>query len=448
MIVTDNADPIAPVIFWVTVIFLMAILSRGLAKRINQPVVLCELVIGIVVGNIAYFLGLPLLVVLREGAAIHTIITDILQNLPLSQAVNHAITNYASASQMIAVLTTQHGTNYLKIALILDIFSRFGIVLLLFLVGLESSIGELQQTGRQALQVAIIGVLAPMILGFAMSYLLLPNASYTVDLFLAATLSATSIGITARVLAQTNQLQSREARTILGAAMLDDVLGLMILAIVSNVVMSGHVDWWAIGHLVFITLLFFGLVISIGPILLKKLVTCTQFLTLHEQLLFIPLLMLMVLAWAATVVHLAAIIGAFLAGLLLNDRFFAVNKSSHITIHARISPLESLLAPLFFILMGMQVKLEMFFDWQVIIIALGLIVAAIIGKLLSGLGGYLDDDRWMIGIGMLPRGEVGLVFASIGRTLGVLSDQLFSAIVLMVITTTFITPLLLKRCHR
>jgi Kef-type K+ transport system membrane component KefB len=145
-------------------------------------------------------------------------------------------------------------------------------------------------------------------------------------------------------------------------------------------------------------------------------------------------------------VQLASIIGAFAAGMIINDSFFEGDKTRHhfFKIKDLISPLEFILAPLFFMLIGIQVKLETFYDMHVLWMASGLILAAIIGKLLSGLGANRKDDRLLIGIGMMPRGEVGLVFASIGRTLGVISDQLFAAIVLMIVVTTLLAPILLK----
>lgn len=155
----------------------------------------------------------------------------------------------------------------------------------------------------------------------------------------------------------------------------------------------------------------------------------------------------MTLSWLASVLQLATIIGAFTAGIILHDGYFDGSSSKHRenrSIYHLLSPLESILAPMFFVVIGIQVKLESFYDLNVIILATGLIIAAVIGKILSGYGSRSSDDRLLIGIGMLPRGEVGLVFASIGRTLGVISDDLFSAIVLMVMVTTFIAPLLLK----
>jgi Kef-type K+ transport system membrane component KefB len=169
---------------------------------------------------------------------------------------------------------------------------------------------------------------------------------------------------------------------------------------------------------------------------------------LWEAKLFVSFIFVMALAWLASLVQLAAIIGAFAAGVILHDHYFKVtspeDKEKNLSIHQLISPLESILAPMFFMVIGLQVKLETFFHAQVLLVASGLIIAAIIGKLVSGLGANKKSDRLIIGIGMLPRGEVGLVFASIGRTLGVISDDLFSAIVLMVIVTTFMAPPLLK----
>jgi len=170
-------------------------------------------------------------------------------------------------------------------------------------------------------------------------------------------------------------------------------------------------------------------------------------MVLWEAKLFISFLFVMILAWLASLVDLATIIGAFAAGLILHDGYFKpTNKRGlHLfTIKNLIAPLELILAPLFFILIGIQVKLETFLDWHVLMLATGLLFAAIVGKLLSGLGGRSEDNRLVIGLGMLPRGEVGLVFASIGRTLNVITDEVFAAIVMMVIVTTVIAPPLIK----
>lgn len=440
-------DPVASVILGMTFIFVFGLIGRYLANKTHQPAVLGELLMGVLVGNIAYACGSQLVVVLREGAAVFNIMKELLQGITLHQAVYETIPNPQYADQVLTALSSANGTEYFKIAYIVDIFSRYGVIFLLFVVGLDSSVEELKKTGTASILVALIGVIAPGILGYLAASSMLPDSSFSAHMFVGATLCATSIGITARVLQEMRILHIKESKIILGAAMLDDVLGLVLLAIVSSMVIQGEVDLFMTGRIIVMALLFFTGVVLIGPWLIRKTASLFRFLYLWEAKLFIAFIFLMALAWLANVVQLATIIGAFAAGVILHDGYFAaaeLNNTRVPTIKELVSPWESLLAPLFFMLIGIQVKLECFFDWQVILLALGLIVAAITGKLLSGLGASSKDDRLFIGIGMLPRGEVGLVFASIGRTLGVIPDMLFSAIVLMVIITTFCAPPLLK----
>jgi Kef-type K+ transport system membrane component KefB len=447
----EHHEPIASVLLGEMSILFLALLGRLLAKRFNQPAVLGELIIGVVVGNLFYYFGNQLVIVLREGSSIYDVMKELLSGQTLSEAVSHIIPNPIYAKEIISALSGVAGTEYLKVAYIVDIFSRFGVIFLLFMVGLETSLADLKKTGKESLLVALIGIIAPMTLGYLVAYFMLPDGSYKVDLFIGATLSATSIGITARVLKEMNQLGTREARTILGAATLDDILGLIILAVVSSIVISGVVDIHHVITIIISALVFFAGTLLIGPWVLERAVRLFKFLEPWESKLFISFLFIMVLAWLASYIQLASIIGAFAAGVILHDDYFKEEKNpqkSARSIHHLVSPLEAILAPMFFILIGIQVKLETFLSWNVIGIAVGLLIAAILGKLVSGLGANRKDDRLLIGIGMLPRGEVGLVFASIGRTLGVINDNLFSAIVLMVMVTTFIAPPLLKLRYR
>lgn len=443
----QHTDPVASVILAVTFIFFLGLLGRNLAMRAKQPAVLGELLMGVLIGNVAYAGGSHLIMILREGASIFPIMKDLLQGLSVQEAVHNAIPNVWYADQVINALGSKYGTEYFKIAYTLDIFSRYGVIFLLFMVGLETSIQDMKKTGKSSLLVALIGVIVPSLLGVMTAALLLPEASFSTHLFVGATLCATSIGITARVLQEMNKLQTPEAKTILGAAMLDDIFGLIILAIVSSVVIEGQVDLWMTGRIIGLSILFFAGILLIGPMILRQAVNFFQFLHIWESKLFIAFIFLMTLAFIANVVQLATIIGAFAAGVILHDGYFK-SKDLHgnqvLSIKELIAPLESILAPLFFLLVGIQVKIETFFDWQVLLLALGLIIAAVVGKLCSGLGASAKDDRLLIGIGMLPRGEVGLVFASIGRTLGVISDTLFSALVLMIIMTTVCAPPLLR----
>jgi Kef-type K+ transport system membrane component KefB len=445
---SSSHDPIAPILLWVTLILFFALVGRYLAQSLHQPAVLGELLMGVILGNACYYFGVHLAVILREAPEIFNIMREILAGMPLRQAVYLNIPDPFYAERLIAVLSGPYGLDMVKVANILEVLSRYGVIFLLFMVGLESSLTELKQTGRESIQVALLGVITPILLGFMVAHLLMPTSSYKVVLFVAATLAATSVGITARVLSEMKKLRTREARTILGAAMIDDILGLILLSVVSSLVTNDVVNMADILRIFVSAMLFFVAVLAIGPALLRLIVLFFNFfLEAWEVKLFAVFMFVMFLAWLATLVDLAAIIGAFCAGLVLHDGIFVSKENApeeERSIKSLVGPLESILAPLFFILIGVQVKLEAFTQVPVLIMASGLIVAAIIGKLVSGLGGNAGDDRLAIGIGMLPRGEVGLVFASIGRTLGIISDELFSAIILMVMVTTFLAPPLLK----
>jgi Kef-type K+ transport system membrane component KefB len=446
-----DLDPVALVIFWVTLIFAFAVLGRYIAKCCQQPGVLGELVIGVLIGNIGYFLGIKLFVILRAGGSVFNIMSAMLEGVTLNHAVFTTLVDPYYATELLDVVKNSHGVDLIKVGYILDIFARYGVIFLLFMVGLESSVTELKQSGRAATMVALLGMVSPIFLGFLVAYWLIPHVSMTTALFVAATLSATSIGITARVLSELKKLHTLEAKTILGAAMLDDVLGLVILAIVSSVVVNGNIDIFSVLQIIGSAVLFFASALLLGPWILRVSIKYFNVFALWEAKLFVSFLFVMLLAWFATTLHLASIIGSFVAGLIIHDNFFIMqndsqchNKQYNFSIKELVAPLEAILAPLFFTLIGIQVKLEAFKDWHVLGMAGGFIVAAVLGKLISGLGADKRCDRWLIGIGMLPRGEVGLIFASIGRSLGVLSDQVFASIVLMVFFTTLLAPPLLK----
>jgi Kef-type K+ transport system membrane component KefB len=198
--------------------------------------------------------------------------------------------------------------------------------------------------------------------------------------------------------------------------------------------------------------LFLATAIVLGPHIVRLSARLMGNLDIVEAKMFTSYLFVMVLAWGATLAGLATIIGAFAAGLVLSDTHFEEYEHKNkvtVSIRELIMPLEVILVPIFFILIGIQVKVETFLSGPVLAVASGLVLIAVIGKLACGLGAGRGADKLLIGIGMLPRGEVGLVFAAIGRTLGVIDDGMFSAIVLMIIVTTLLAPALLKsRIHR
>jgi len=441
-----HGDPIAPVILGVTSILLFAIIGRFVARRLGQPTVVGELLMGILVGNIAWYLGVDLIVVLREGPRVFETVSQTLAGAPIDQ-VAVSLFGESTGNEIARIITGPQGGRVMQVAQTVDVFSRYGVIFLLFMVGLETNLDEMRKVGADSIRVAILGVLAPFGLGFAALAYLLPDMPLKSDMFIAATLGATSIGITANVLREANRSKSLEGHIILGAAVCDDILGLIVLAVVSGIVVSGSVDILEVLFITLMSALFLIGAVKLGPLIVRMAANLMGRLDIIEAKMFTSYLFVMILAWVANLVGLATIIGAFAAGIVLSDSFFREHETSKrefVGIRELIMPLEVILLPIFFILMGIQVKIESFISWEVLVVAGGLLVAAVAGKIVSGLGARSAANRLLIGVGMLPRGEVGLVFAAIGRTLGVIDDAIFSAIVLMVVITTLIAPPLLK----
>ena len=446
----SHSDPVAPVILGVTGILFVALIGRFSARKLGFPSVLGELLMGILVGNIAYYFSFDLITVLREGPAIFETIQNLLQGEDLELACINAV-GVEGTWHILDILRGPHGNEMLQVAHAVDVFSRYGVIFLLFLVGLDTSIDEMRQVGPDSGRVAIIGVLLPFLLGLLASSLLIENVEFHTSLFIGATLSATSVGITAMVLQEMKMQQTETARIILGAAVFDDVLGLLMLAVVSGIVVTGSVDLINVAMIIVMASLFLLAAVYLGPYFIRFIVRLFHRLDLVEAKMFVSYLFVMVLAWLANLSGLATIIGAFTAGLILHDAYFESwnnDRKCPVCIKDLIMPLEVILVPIFFVLMGIQVKLETFLQPGVVMLAAGLVAAAILGKLVSGFGVFGSSNRWAIGVGMVPRGEVGLIFAAIGKSLGVMDDALFSAVVLMVIVTTLLSPPLLKYCLR
>jgi Na+:H+ antiporter len=445
-----HGDPIAPVILGVTSILLFAIIGRVVARRLHQPTVLGELIMGVLLGNLAWYFGVDLIAILREGPLVFEVVNMTLSGTPLEAAAIE-IFGPDKGAEMARIMTGPHGGEVMQVAHAVDVFSRYGVIFLLFMAGIETELDELRRVGTDSIRVALIGVVLPFGLGLAAALLLRPDLPFNSGLFIAATLCATSVGISAEVLRETGYSRRREGHIVLGAAVADDILGLIILAVVTGLIVSGSVHVFDVLSVITISLLFLVAAVTLGPTLVRLAALIMRRLDIVEAKMFTSYLFVMILAWIANLAGLATIVGAFAAGVVLSDSHFNRHEAGDdgaVTIRELIMPLEVILVPIFFILMGIQVKLEAFASWPVLTVASGLLIAAIVGKLASGLGAGKPSNRLIVAIGMLPRGEVGLVFAAIGRALGVLDDAMFSAIVLMVIVTTLLAPPWLKRVIR
>ncbi len=352
--------------------------------------------------------------------------------------------------------------------------AELGVVILLFQIGLESNIREMKKVGPNAFIVAILGVVAPFVLGtYVVGPALMPGLSFNAYLFIGAALTATSVGITARVFRDLGKLQTKEAQTILGAAVIDDVLGLIILAVVSAIATSGTVSETEVLIIILKAVLFLGGSIAVGQ---KFAPYFNNFFSrIHTGIgmkFTVAIFLCLIFAYLAQLIGLAPIVGAFAIGLILDPVHFKFFKNpiiiediraklrkdkkmrdeiepvlaKHADKHVEdlIEPLSHFVVPLFFVITGMNVDLSALMDINILILALVISLVAIIGKALAGLGASKECNKLLVGFGMVPRGEVGLIFASIGRTLGVLNVAQFSVIVIMVIITTLISPPILS----
>ncbi|WKZ28727.1 MAG: cation:proton antiporter [Patescibacteria group bacterium] len=415
-----------PLLFFFLAVMLLFARIGALAERVGQPAVLGELLLGVFLGVLAWVPGLGVIETLKH----ETLVKDI---------------------------------------------AEIGVILLLFRAGLESNIGEMARVGKNALFVALIGVAVPFATGFFASQMLLPGLSTNVYLFIGATLTATSVGITARVFKDLGTSKSPEAKIVLGAAVIDDVLGLMILAVVSSIIKTGSLDPTQILVISAKAFAFLSGSILLGRFLSPRISALfSKVHTGHGMKMAIAFIFCAGFAYVASLMGLAMIVGAFAAGLVLDPVHFKdflppaiVTRlrawaSSHPQMEARkemeehaeheehahvenlIDDISRFFVPIFFVYTGLQVNLSVFGDVKIVGVALVITAIAVFGKLVAGLAAGKGMNRLLVGVGMVPRGEVGLIFANIGRGLGVVDDRLFATIVIVVILTTFVTPFALS----
>lgn len=420
-----EASPLilAGVLLSLVVIYLASKVGGELCARLNLPPVLGELMGGVTVGVSALHL-----LMFPEAGAVETapsMLTYVLQSTTGSTMEMATAVSY-SYSEVISVL------------------AELGVVVLLFEIGLESDLEELIQVGPQAVIVATVGVIAPFVTG-TLGLIYWFHMAAVPAIFAGAALTATSIGITAKVLAELQQLNSKEGQIIIGAAVLDDVLGIIVLAVVASLAKTGEVEVSNIIYLVLSSVIFLVGAIVLGRFLSPYFVTLVDKLKTRGNLLLSSLIFAFVLSYIATAIHLEAILGAFAAGLILAE----TDKRQEL--EEKVIPIADMFVPIFFVYVGARTDISVLNplvpeNREGLIIATFLIVVAIVGKVITGFTilGQPGTNRLAIGVGMIPRGEVGLVFAGVGAASGALSRPLEAAIIVMVILTTFLAPPLLR----
>lgn len=413
---------LAGVLISLIVIHLASKVGGEICVRLSLPPVLGELLGGVIVGVSA------LRLIIFPGGELDanaSLVINLLQNT--AGLKPEAIASvFERQSEAISVL------------------SEIGVIILLFEIGLESSLTELLKVGSQAATVAVVGVAAPFT-GGVLGMIYIFHAPLIVAVFAAAALTATSIGITAKVLSQIGRINSPEGQIIIGAAILDDILGLIVLAVVSGLGQTGKIDVGGIFYLIITASAFLVGSIFIGRALTPFLTKMVDSLQTRGQLIVVSLIFAFTLAYIATAIHLEGILGSFAAGLVLAE----TEKREGIV--TDLTPLADAIVPIFFVVVGARTDLSVLnpinpVNREGLLIALFLIVVAVLGKLVTGLVvfGKPGINRLEIGVGMIPRGEVGLIFVSVGATTGILPPATQAGVVVMVIFTTFIAPPLLR----
>ncbi len=395
---TTGGVSIEQFFFAIAIILLAAKIGGELAVRVGQPAVLGELVFGVVLG------------------------ASVIGTIPAEGPLHE----------------------------VLGLLAEIGVVILLFEIGLETDLREMFRVGRPAVSVAMVGVVAPFVLGYV-TWMLMTGDGGTVAVFVGATLTATSVGITSRVLSDLHQMHTPEARVILGAAIVDDVLGLVILAIVSGLAAGAALSLVGIALKLAIAVGFLVAAVVLGRWFVPRLFAIIEKMQVKGVLFVLAFAFVLALSALAGSVGSALIIGAFAAGLILSstNHFDLITKNTH--------PLSDIFAPIFFVYVGSSVNVALLnpassqFSPATLLVAGALLVVAILGKLASGYvvgWGKEKLNHLAIGVGMVPRGEVGLIFAHLGLDNNVIDEAAFNALVLVVMLTTFVAPPLLKVIFR
>ena len=410
------------VLLSLVVIYLASKLGAEVARKFDFPPVLGELVAGVIVGVSALHL-----IVFPEGglSASDSGIMTVLQSI-----------NHLSPAAVTSIFESQSE--------VISVLAELGVIILLFEIGLESDLRQLKEVGLQAVVVACVGVAVPFAAG-TVGLMMLFHTPAIPAIFAGAALTATSIGITSKVLSELGQLKSKEGQIIVGAAVIDDVLGIIVLAVVASLAKTGEIDVVNVVYLIVSATAFLLGSILLGGFFNKIFSGVVETLKTRGNIVIPAFIFAYFMAFLGNAIHLEAILGAFAAGLIL-DESDARNELDEL-----VKPVADLLVPIFFVTVGSRADLGVLNpsvpdNRAGLLIAAFLVVVAIFGKLVTGwvVFGQPGINRLAIGVGMIPRGEVGLVFAGIGSASGVLDKPLEVSIIIMVIMTTFFAPPFLR----
>jgi len=410
------------VLLSLVIIYVASKIGAEISKRLDFPPALGELVAGVIVGISAlHLIVFPESGLQASDSGVMTILQWINNLTP--EALSSI---FQSQSEVISVL------------------AELGVIVLLFEIGLESDLRQLKEVGSQATVVACVGVAVPFAAG-TVGLMTFFNVPAIPSIFAGAALTATSIGITSKVLSELGRLKSTEGQIIVGAAVIDDVLGIIVLAVVASLAKTGEIDVVNVIYLIVSATAFLIGSILFGGIFNKTFVAVVENFKTRGNIVVPAFTFAFFMAFLGNAIHLEAILGAFAAGLVLDE------TDARDELDELVKPIADLFVPIFFVAVGARADLGVLNptvpdNRAGLFIAVFLIAVAIAGKIVTGWAvfGQPGINRWAIGVGMIPRGEVGLVFAGIGSASGVIDKPLEAAIIIMVILTTFLAPPFLR----
>ena len=432
------------------IILALALVGRFIMARLGQPGVLGEIGMGILLGNIGVALAVPAIEIVAQMDQVSQVIDTMLEeNVSLTVASRQVLTLARpeaadDAAHITDLLNGPDGSLLLALGQAARLFSNLGVVLLMFMTGLKATVGKLAASGSSALSVAAAGAVLPFGAVFGVSWAMRADEPLVAHMFLGALFVDTILGLTARVFGDAEQADSREAQVVLGAGVMDQVLMLILIAVLSTMARTSEPSWGEIGSVAGLALVYVGILTVFGEKLVRFIVPLFDRLDFRSGRFLFALALVFTLAWLAALSGISAVMGGFAAGLILNEARLPAAEGGR-TVRERVEPVEGLFSPVFFVLVGMQVDMTAFGNPDALMLAGGLLVAGLASKYVAGLVAGGGVSRKIVGIAMMPRGGTTLIFAGIGRELDLINDEVFAALAIFVIISMIVTGSLLQK---
>ncbi len=445
-------DPFAYILVELGLIIAAVVAGHILAQRLALPSILGELLIGMVIGNLLYWSGLsPLFFLIMHLGDASLLFREVwVTGASVIQAASNIfppeeLVPGGVGDRLINILVGDEGPGFLLMGSALWHFSNLGILFLLFKVSLGVRMDELLAAGRNSLFLALAGMISALGLGWLVAFLLLPEAVWSSHFLLASGLVSTSASIAIPLLAIFEKRYPHVVKIVIGAILIDDVLAIALISSAATFVQSGSQSVWSFVPGLVGVALFFSIILYISRKAPAWELPWLREMDEYQAKLLLPLGLAFFMAWFANLLHLSSIMGIFGAGLILNSLNLEQRCQGRVSVQDLVRPLARVFAPIFFVLLGMQINLGDFLSIKVLFMGVLLTGAAIGAKLLGGFLTAKGMEGALLGWAMVPRGEVALIVVAMGKSLGVITDDAYAAFMIMVIASMVLAPLMLQR---